>query len=373
VTGGIVLLGILFEETEPVENDPTERTSRRLRKAPLGMSRPIITELIQNSLPRDEVGGAAAEYAAFHAGTVDERKSNYARMVNNYYDLATDFYEYGWGQSFHFAPRYRSESFEASIARHEHFLAAQLGLRPGMTAVDLGCGVGGPMRAIARFSGASILGVNNNDYQIKRGERHTRDAGLSSRCRFLKADFMALPLEDASVDAAYVIEAACHAPDKLALFKEVARVLKPGARFAGYEWCLTGRYDPTNAEHRAIKKGIEEGDALPDIWPTDDVVSALAGAGLEVIEGRDVALDSSPETPWYLPLAGQWSLTGFKRTPPGRWLTNHLVRALEWARIAPRGSTAVSSFLNVGADALVRGGETGIFTPMFFFHARKPG
>jgi hypothetical protein len=32
----------------------------------------------------------------------------------------------------------------------------------------------------------------------------------------------------------------------------------------------------------------------------------------------------------------------------------------------------VSDFLNLGADALVRGGESGIFTPMFFFHARKP-
>jgi sterol 24-C-methyltransferase len=41
-------------------------------------------------------------------------------------------------------------------------------------------------------------------------------------------------------------------------------------------------------------------------------------------------------------------------------------------RVAPRGTTEVSDFLNLAADALVRGGETGIFTPLFFFHARKP-
>jgi sterol 24-C-methyltransferase len=337
------------------------------------MSQPIITELNQKSVPRAEVSGKAAEYNAFHAGTVDDRKSNYAKMVNNYYDLATDFYEYGWGQSFHFAPRYQGETFEASIARHEHFLAARIGLREGMTAIDLGCGVGGPMRAIARFSGAHVIGINNNDYQIKRGEKHNEAAGLGERCRFLKADFMKLPLGDAEVDAAYTIEASCHAPDKLALFKEIARVLKPGAHFAGYEWCLTDRYDGTSADHRAIKKGIEEGDALPDIWPTGDVMSALSGAGFEVIEGRDVARDASRETPWYEPLAGQWSPSGFRRTPPGRWLTNKMVRLLEWTKVAPEGSTAVSDFLNVGADALVRGGETGIFTPMFFFHGKKPG
>jgi sterol 24-C-methyltransferase len=235
-------------------------------------------------------------------------------MVNDYYDLVTDFYEYGWGQSFHFAPRHRGESFEASIARHEFFLAARLGLRPGMTAIDLGCGVGGPMRAIARFSGADIVGINNNAYQIGRSEEQTRAAGLAGRCRFLKADFMALPLADASIDAAYAIEATCHAPDRGALFREIARVLKPGASIAGYEWCLTSRYDPHDADHRAVKKGIETGDGLPDLRVTDEVGSALAGAGLTVIECRDLALDEGCDVPWYLPMTGQWSLAGIRRT-----------------------------------------------------------
>lgn len=337
------------------------------------MSQPILTDLTQRSMPRDHVEGTAAEYASFHGGSADDRKSSYARMVNDYYDLTTDFYEYGWGQSFHFAARHRGESLEASIARHEFFLAARLGLRAGMTAIDLGCGVGGPMRTIARFSGASVVGVNNNEYQIKRGEKHTQAAGLGGLCRFLKADFMALPLERASVDAAYAIEATCHAPDKLALFREIGRVLKPGAHFVGYEWCLTDRYDPGDAEHRAMKKAIEEGNGLPDIWPTGEVTRALAGAGFEVMEGRDLTRDPTCEVPWYLPLAGAWSLKGFNRTPPGRWVTNKMVRLLEAVRVAPRGSAAVSDFLNTGADALVRGGETGTFTPMFFFHAKKRG
>ncbi len=321
--------------------------------------------------PRERVERTAAEYTAFHAGSVEARKSGYAQMVNDYYDLATDFYEYGWGQSFHFAPRHRGESFAASIARHEFFLAARLGLRPGMTAIDLGCGVGGPMRAIARFAGASIIGINNNDYQIRRGEAHTRKAGLADRCRFVKADFMKLPFDDASVDAAYAIEATCHAPDKLALFREIARVLKPGARFVGYEWCLTNRYDAVSPAHRAIKKGIEEGSGLPDLWSTEEVVNALGGAGFEEVESRDLAVGPGVDVPWYMPLAGEWSPSGLSSTPAGRWIINRTVRALELIRVAPRGSTVVSDFLNAGADALVRGGETGVFTPMFFFDGRK--
>ena len=87
---------------------------------------------------------------------------------------------------------------------------------------------------------------------------------------------------------------------------------KPGAHFAGYESCMTDKHQPSNSEHRAIKKGIEEGDALPDIWLTSDGLEALEGAGLEVLESRSVA-----------------------------------------------------------ADALVAGGQTDIFTPMLYFHVRN--
>lgn len=40
--------------------------------------------------------------------------------------------------------------------------------------------------------------------------------------------------------------------------------------------------------------------------------------------------------------------------------------------MVPEGTKAVSTLLNVGADALVEGGESGVFAPMFFFLARKP-
>lgn len=98
----------------------------------------------------------------FHSsfgGKAEDRRRGYADMVNHYYDLATSFYEYGWGTSFHFAHRRRGETHSESIKRHEHFLALRLGLGPGRTVLDVGCGVGGPMREIALFSGASVVGA----------------------------------------------------------------------------------------------------------------------------------------------------------------------------------------------------------------------
>lgn len=334
---------------------------------------PGLRNLVQTSLPGQSVRATVDRYETLHAGTADVRRANYMTLVNAYYDLATDFYEFGWGQSFHFAPRYRGETLEASLARHEFRLAHVLGLRAGMTALDVGCGVGGPMRAIARFSGASIVGVNNCAYQIVRGLSHNEKAGLSDRCSFIEADFLKIPVADRSFDSAYAIEATCHAPDKTEVFREVFRVLKDGAQFAGYEWCLTPRYDAGDPRHRTLKKKIEEGCGLPDIFFEADVVDALQQAGFEVISTRDLARDSDPETPWWLPLRGDYrSLTGFRRTTLGQWCTTGLVAMLESIGAAPKGASTVSTILGKGADGLVGLGEIDAFTPAFFFHARKP-
>ena len=141
------------------------------------------------------------------AAKVKERQSKAQEMTNAYYDIATDFYEYGWGQSFHFATRYEGEAFKQSLARHEHYLALRLGLSAGEKCVDIGCGVGGPLREISRFSGAHVTGLNNNEYQVSRAKKLNAAAGLLSLTDVVKADFMNLPFEAESFDKAYAIEA----------------------------------------------------------------------------------------------------------------------------------------------------------------------
>eukprot|EP00937_MAST-01D_sp_MAST-1D-sp2_P000040 g40.t1 len=301
------------------------------------------------------------------------RADNYKSMVDKYYTLVTDFYEYGWGQSFHFAPRFKGEGFTQSIARAEHFLAARLGLRPGMRALDLGCGVGGPLRAIARFSGAAVEGITINQYQVTRGNQLCAQMGLDSRCHLTRGDFMELPFGKSCFDAAYQIEATVHAPDRTACFREVSAALKPGALFAGYEWVMTPAFDASNSEHVRIKEGIEVGNGLPAMTGFDDVLGALEKAGFEVIESYDANSDahSELEVPWYEPLDGRFTPSGFRMTRLGRALTHIMVSVLEALRIAPKGSVKVSQLLNATADDLVSGGKLGIFTPTFYYLARK--
>ena len=322
-------------------------------------------------LAPDEVKAVVNQFTGLDDASPKQRKEHYRSLANDYYTLLTDFGEFGWGRSFHFAPRRRGESFKASLLRHETYLADRLSLKPGMQVLDVGCGIGGPMRNLARYSGASFVGINTNAYQLERARVHTRE--VQSLCSFIHADFMEIPVEDNLYDAAFAIESTCHAADKTAAFREIFRVLRPGALFTGYEACLTEAFDSRNAEHLRIKNDVMTRNGLPDIAFPSEVCTALREAGFEFLEARDVAPESHPKTPWYRALQGRdFSLTSIPRTPVGRAITNLALRAAERLRMVPEGTTAVSTLLNRGADALVDGGESGVFTPMFFFLARKP-
>uniref|UniRef100_M8BBV6 Methyltransferase n=1 Tax=Aegilops tauschii TaxID=37682 RepID=M8BBV6_AEGTA len=318
-------------------------------------------------IDKEQVKSAVDEYEKYHGyygGKEESRKSNYTDMVNKYYDLATSFYEYGWGESFHFAHRWNGESLRESIKRHEHFLALQLELKPGMKPEITD-------QATVICSSTSVTGLNNNDYQITRGKALNRSVGLGATCDFVKADFMKMPFSDNTFDAVYAIEATCHAPDPVGCYKEIYRVLKPGQCFAVYEWCITDHYDPNNATHKRIKDEIELGNGLPDIRSTRQCLQAVKDAGFEVIWDKDLAEDSP--LPWYLPLdPSRFSLSSFRLTTVGRIITRNMVKVLEYVGLAPEGSQRVSSFLEKAAEGLVEGGKKEIFTPMYFFVVRKP-
>lgn len=306
-------------------------------------------------------------------GDLEARKRAYQIVANHFYNLVTDFYQFGWGDSFHFAPRRRGESLKDSLARCERYFADELGLKPGMSVLDVGCGVGGPLFEIARYSGANVTGINNNTYQVTKVEAKLRQLGLAGRCSVVKGDFMSIQAADNYFDAAYTLEATPHAPDKVGVYREIFRVLRPGGLFAGDEWCITDEYDPENDAHRRLKAGIEVGNALPELSTTHHVVESLQAAGFELLDARDTAVESDEETPWYRALQGRdFSLSSIPRTPIGRALTNVTTRVFESVGYFPKGTRAVSTLLNHAADDLVAAGIAGIFTPLFYFKARKP-
>ncbi|XP_022139528.1 24-methylenesterol C-methyltransferase 2, partial [Momordica charantia] len=133
-------------------------------------------------------------------------------FVDTFYNLVTDIYEWGWGQSFHFARPIPGKSYKESTRAHEEMVADLVAAKPGDRILDVGCGVGGPMRTIAAHSGANVVGITINDYQVERARLHNKKAGLDSVCEVVCGNFLQMPFSEESFDGAYAIEATCHAP-----------------------------------------------------------------------------------------------------------------------------------------------------------------
>jgi len=311
----------------------------------------------------------------------DDRLDKYTDVVNGYYDGATELYEYGWSTSFHFSRFYKGEAFHASLARHEHYLASQMQLRPGMRVLDVGCGVGGPAREIARFSDANVVGLNNNDFQIARARRYTKAAGLEDQVTFVKGDFMKLSEQfgENSFDAVYAIEATVHAPTFEGVYGEIFKVLKPGGVFGVYEWCMTDAWDPSVPEHKELAHQIELGNGIPEMRPLRLARKALKTVGFELEHEEDLA-DRPDPIPWYYPLEGDirkaqtfWDyITVWRMSWSGQLVTHNALWAMEKIGLVPKGTHDVGESLRVAGVALVKGGQTKLFTPMWLAVSRKP-
>ncbi|KAG5440046.1 hypothetical protein PCK2_000654 [Pneumocystis canis] len=269
------------------------------------------------------------------------RVKSYATLTHHYYNLVTDFYEYGWSPSFHFCRFSKDESFHSAIARHEHYLASHAEIREGEMVLDVGCGVGGPAFEICVFTGANIIGLNNNDYQLARAKVYAEKKGLSDKLKFVKGDFMQMPFSANSFDKVYSIEATVHAPSLEGVYGEVYRVLKPGGIFALYEWVLLNKYDENNAEHRRIVYGIEIGDSIPKMFKIKDAEAALKKVGFEIFHSEELSRKNN-EIPWYYLLDSDLrkarSFRDFfiiaRMTRVGRWFISSLLKLMEFIGIA---------------------------------------
>lgn len=149
----------------------------------LTKEKPLAFELTGGSISRENVAKEFMEYSAAYsanpgAGIVDRSKT--VHLVDVFYSLVTDIYEWGWGQSFHFSPRLPGKNWRESESAHEARIPSILNAKPGHKILDCGCGVGGPMRTIASVSGAHVVGITINEYQVQRANYHNKKVGLRS-------------------------------------------------------------------------------------------------------------------------------------------------------------------------------------------------
>lgn len=194
--------------------------------------------------------------------------------------------------------------------------AEAAGLRDGDDVLDAGCGVGGPAAALGRlYPRCRVEGVTLSPVQVALGTARLAAAGLGDRVRLRVADYHALPFPDASFDAVFFFECTGYSPDPRALYREAARVLRPGGRVYVKDvfrarpdaadddamstfdalWACTRTGTLDEAAHAARAAGLDVATRVyPHVDTTRFVVSMLAADGGLNAFGRGFARTRAP-------------------------------------------------------------------------------
>jgi MPBQ/MSBQ methyltransferase len=122
-------------------------------------------------------------------------------------------------------------------------LARAAGLNAAKRVLDVGSGVGGTSRCLAKEFGCRVTGIDLTEEYCRAAELLTRKIGLADLLDYRQGDATNLPFDDASFDVVWTEHVAMNIPDKSRLYREMHRVLKPGGTLAIYD-ILTGPSDP---------------------------------------------------------------------------------------------------------------------------------
>jgi demethylmenaquinone methyltransferase/2-methoxy-6-polyprenyl-1,4-benzoquinol methylase len=187
-------------------------------------------------------------------------------------------------------------------ARWRREAVAATGLRPGMSAVDVACGSGSLTRLLGEAVGASgsVLGVDVSAPMLRQASSRRGAPSI----RYERADALALPLEDASVDAATIAFGLRNVADYRACLAEMARVTRPGGRVVVLEiatptrgpgrWVaglwfrrlvpLIGRVAGGGSAYRYLP------DSVRRYPPPDEIAELLRAVGLAGVRWRRLGL-----------------------------------------------------------------------------------
>jgi len=154
---------------------------------------------------------------------------------DEYHDAMIDMLELIWGQGF------LIPAGPENVRR----IVAGLDLADKRV-LDIGSGIGGPALILAGEKGARVVGIDLEAPLVARAQAYAEAAGLAGRVEFRRVTPGPLRFDDETFDIVYSSGVFTQVDDKLAMFKEVHRVLRPGGVLTCYDWMKSD--EPYSAE-----------------------------------------------------------------------------------------------------------------------------
>ena len=152
--------------------------------------------------------------------------------------------------------------------------------------LDVGSGIGGPARYMALRFNCRVKGIDLTPEFCDVARHLTRLLGLERRVVFEVGNALVLPFADASFDGAYSMNVSMNISNKPGLYREIRRVLKPGAWLMLSEIAEGPGPDPEYPTPWACTA------AMSFLATRPDTLRALGEAGFEIVHARDTLQES---------------------------------------------------------------------------------
>ncbi|KAL5071553.1 hypothetical protein RYX36_022440 [Vicia faba] len=250
---------------------------------------------------------------------LEEEKKKLQLGIAEFYDESSGIWEDIWGEHMHHGFYHPDSTVSVSDHRDAQIRMIQQSLsfaslsedstKWPKSVVDVGCGIGGSSRYLAKKFGASCVGITLSPVQAERANALAAAQGLADKVSFQVADALEQPFPDGQFDLVWSMESGEHMPNKPKFVGELVRVAAPGGTIIIVTWChrdLRPDEESLQPWEENLLKKICDSFYLPAWCSTAEYVKLLETMSLQDIKSADWSPFVAPFWPAVIRSALTW-------------------------------------------------------------------